>query len=131
MNAIAQSPKIPEWGLPPRGPFTVAWGARAIFNPQPYREPKIIRGRKPKPYPIPNEIDLLWDRQDMVGGTKEEREAFVAILNEKALPLLREAVHKARFDRATDEAVTVEIDGLVIVANPRASHGYLYIGAWK
>jgi hypothetical protein len=121
-----------EFGLQPRGPFTVAWGARAIFTPQPPREPKKIKGRAPKAYPIPNEIDILWDRQSCIfDGSENERKAFTDLLNDKILPALREKVHKSRFDRETDEDAIVEVNGYKAIANPRRSYGYIYLVVYK
>jgi hypothetical protein len=101
------------WGLNAAVPDTAAaaWGARLIFPD-----------------------DLLHDRQDIT-GEGEERTALVTWLNGGAL---RSALTEARrladgyeLTGSEERQVTLLDDEHgTIVANPRASHGYLYVAAW-
>jgi hypothetical protein len=84
---------------------TSAWGARLIY---------------------PN--DLLHDRQDLVGPRSDELAAW---LNSGALHEAREALASRPVRQDEDRQVTVYEDAVgVIVANPQASHGHVYVAAW-
>ncbi len=63
--------------------------------------------------------------------TDHERTALSAWLNDKALPWMRAYVkHGDDFPyHDEDREVSVSGDGYVLRANPRASHGYLYMSA--
>jgi cytoskeleton bundling-enhancing protein CbeA-like protein len=97
-----------EWGLQPPEGVMACWGARAIFS----------RGT----------IDLLPDRQG-VAGQQEDIKPLVSWLNSKGLPAMRKAVKALGADEHKE--VKVRSGGFTLVANPRASYGYLYMGAWK
>ncbi len=100
------------WGLHPSESARFHWGARAILRD--------------------GVIDLLWDRQGVEGeATAHERTALSAWLNEKALPWMRDyCKHGEDFPSVSeDREVSVSGDGYVLRANPRASHGYLYMSA--
>lgn len=92
-----------SWGIqPPEGTDT-AWGARAIF-----------RG---------GVVDLVWDRQ--AGGDADLREW----LNARGIPQMRRMV--ADVGGSEDREVRWTEGAYTIVANPRGSYGYLYLGAWR
>jgi len=103
-----------QWGIqPPDGPDTIvacAWSARAIYD-----------GRT---------VDVLHDRQD-VCGAPGDRAALVRWLDERALPHLRDLAAGRDLPGTRDQhEVRVRGDGYVLVADPRRSSGYLYLGAW-
>src|SRR4029077_848011 len=102
-----------EFGISPPAGVRAAWGARALYS---FR-------RVPK-------IDLLWDRQNIV-GSEEDRRALSTWINEKGLGLLAAKLDQDFVGTATDKLVTVTDGEYTITANPRRSYGYLYIGAWR
>jgi hypothetical protein len=86
-----------------------AWGARLIW---------------------PN--DLVWDRQDVQGKAATELRDW---LNHGHLrQALDRAADLSRTHelRSSDDKLVIlhETDDGVIAANPQASFGYLYVGAW-
>jgi hypothetical protein len=95
----------------PRADAAFHWSARAIFQNA--------------------HVDLLWDRQGIEGeATEAEREALCTWLTKKALPHLRWLAKRIGFLRVDeDREVTVRGDGYELRANPRQSHGYLYLSA--
>lgn len=129
--------RVIKWGIQPPNGTRLAWGARAIYKL--HTTPGTYRRRPGKrPLMITREtttadIDLLWDRQGSVGAldvTDKERTAFDRWLNTKGLPALRRECVKQYITGDTDAVVTLTIGDYMITASPRASHGYLYIGAW-
>lgn len=93
----------------------VAWGARAILEEG---------GR----------IDLLPDRQSWKGEPCPK----LARLVNKALPAsrrrARELARQGQLDLGSSRTVVLHRDresGLVVLANPNASYGYLYLVAWQ
>ena len=98
------------WGIKAPEGVATHWGARAIYK-------------------APTGIDLLWDRQSM-DGLQADREALSKWINKTGLPGLKKLLKKEYL--ASDEMREVEFreGGYVIKANPRSSHGYLYLGAW-
>lgn len=129
----------PEWGLAPSPRAVVAWGARAIYKFGSRTERvrrKVPKSNPPRykfveKYVTGADIDLLWDRQSMVGGTDKEREQLKRWLNSKGLKKLKKECEKRYLSGDADETVQVRDGDFVIMANPRRSYGYLYIGAWK
>lgn len=100
------------WGIQPPNAGVCWWGARAIYQ-----------GRS---------IDLLRDRQQMACGSLEEREGLASWLDRKALPEL--SARAARHDLpepSSAETVVIQSEGFCLHASPRASFGYLYLGAWR
>lgn len=98
------------FGIRPASDRRCWWGARAIYT-----------GRS---------IDLLRDRQQMI-GEPDAREALGSWLNLKALPLLRSLASERSLPAThEDSLVVISGDGFCLHASPRASYGYLYIGAW-
>jgi hypothetical protein len=100
-----------EWGISPEREVGIAWGARAIYKGG-------------------SDIDLVWDRMGMQGGTEEQRKAFGKFLDKKGLPALKKLLKSQYLSTRDDKSVHLQLDGWFITANPRGSCGYLYIGAW-
>jgi cytoskeleton bundling-enhancing protein CbeA and related proteins len=109
------------FGIKPETPKHIWWGARAIYK----RNTNERTSRKE-----PHTIELLWDRQQMEGGTDEERKKFSEWVNKKGLPALRKKLAEAYLTPSDDKEIKIELGGYVIVANPRRSFGYLYIGIY-
>lgn len=105
--------KMP-WGINPPVAKPIAWGARAIFRRTTHTA----------------DLDYVWDRQEMVGGTEEERQAFVQWINKEAIPRIRTELMAS--DIYPRDATQVELPwkGFMIVFSPKQSCGYLYIGIW-
>jgi hypothetical protein len=128
----------PEWGLPPNPGAIVAWGARAIykFGARYKRVPRKVPKSDPPRYKYVEkmihgaDIDLLWDRQSMVGGTEKERKQLQSWLNSKGLKKLKKECEAQRLIGDCEVTVWVRDGKFVLYANPRRSYGYLYIGAW-
>lgn len=128
----------PEWGLPPEANAVAAWGARAIYKFGGRTER--VRRKVPKSNParyrfvekfvMGADIDLLWDRQSMVGGTEKERKVLQSWLNKKGLKKLKKECEAQSLTSSCDEVVWVRDGKFGLYANPRSSYGYLYIGAW-
>lgn len=105
-----------RWGLAPlpgEAKDNVSWGARAI-----YRDCT---------------IDIVWDRCSWsgIGSDADPPAALVKWIDEVGLPKLRKAVIKGRLGQAESRDVVIEDKDFCLKANPRRSHGYLYIGAWR
>lgn len=95
----------PTWGLTPTPGARYAWGARAIHKG----------------------LETLYDRQGIDGeASEEERKALLSWLNERAMPLLRSM--DLPYPEESRE-VSISGDGFTLRADPRASHGYLYLSA--
>lgn len=92
------------WGIQAPEGASTAWGARAIF-----------RG---------GAVDIVWDRQ---GGSPDAD--LLAWLNARGLPQLRRLV--ADVGGSEDREVRWTEGPYTVVANPRGSYGYLYLGAWR
>jgi hypothetical protein len=93
-----------------------AWGARLIISADGY-------------------VDFLANRTDVVGSTAGKA-ALLALLNEKlpgrALMDIVSAKIKAYEISTREEAEVVlfDADGLKVVGNSNASHGYFYVAAF-
>lgn len=87
----------------------VWWGARAILSN--------------------GYVDVVWDRCQMVGGTDAERSALARWIDKVGMPAIRKLAKAMTGDQDFEERF--EQGGYFIVANPKRSHGYLYIGAAK
>lgn len=91
------------------------WGGRAIFR-------------------APEGIDILWDRQQFnntADARKTDREALWRWIQEKGIPRLRAQLKRQSISARDDVIVSVVDRRHTIIANPKKSHGYLYIGAWR
>lgn len=116
----------PGWGIapPPEARATAAWGARAIYSLP--RSRRRTRGTRVKPEA---EIDLLWDRKAAVGDDAKLKK-LCDWLDRKGLKLLRQRCMAEYLTTDSDDTITVTDGAFTLVASPRASYGYLYIGAW-
>jgi hypothetical protein len=91
------------------------WGGRAIYR-------------------APEGIDILWDRQQFNNTDntcKPDREDLWCWIRKKGLPRLRVQLKRQGISARDDVLVSVVDREYTIIANPRRSHGYLYIGAWR
>lgn len=100
------------WGLSVGEPGRGCWGARAIYS-------------------SPGSIDLVWDRQAAGGEPREARE-LCRWVSTVALKAMSKALRERRV--GPEEDAVVEVRGgpgrsFVLVASPRRSYGYLYLGA--
>lgn len=87
------------------------WGARAIYDNNGRSEPG---------------FGLLPDRQTTDG---EITQTFMDWVNKRALPWLREQIKSRYISTSSDEVLELREFKFYLVASPRASYGYLYIGA--
>lgn len=87
------------------------WGARAIMP----------------------EVDIPYDRHQFndYNGNQDERRALWYWIQTTGIPRLREELNRQGVKANADVLVTVVDHDRTIIANPRKSHGYLYIGAWN
>ena len=101
---------VAGWGIKPPDETRPHFGARAIFD---------ARGG----------VSLVGDRMGWGGEPGPEREALRAFMKAKGDALMR----KMAKGLAPSEPTRLEAceDGFVVAVSPQASHGYLYIGAWK
>lgn len=113
------------FGIKPETPKAICWGARALYE-------KNYDPRTGKNYDRrgPYTFALLWDRQQIEGGTEKEQKAFLRWINKKGLPALQRVLRKDYPAPNDRREVSLELDGYRVVANPMASHGYLYIGIY-
>ena len=104
-----------RFGLAPPAGVETAWGARWIIDQD---------GR----------VDEVWDRTDAI-GPDDRRHELLDYLNDHvgraAQETAAELLRSGRL-RWSDEAAVMLYDDEVVtvVANPRRSFGYLYVGAW-
>lgn len=103
------------WGLQPPSGTTVAWGARAISEPD-------------------GELDLLWDRQSAVGSKADKQRLQGAL--DRLLPCARTEWRRlwARGKVRSDEprrVVLVNDGEWTIEADTCASFGYVYLVAFR
>jgi hypothetical protein len=109
-----------KFGIQPRGPDVNPdgpwWGARAIFEAD---------GRGGFAF------SLVWNRQQCTGGGPTARGGLENWINTHGLAALRADIK--RMGLQPNDRVLLEVRdekaGYYIAADPRASHGYLYIGA--
>lgn len=124
VTATTSGLRVP-WGLQPPADAIVAWGARAIYE----RVPSVQAGRKYAPGYYT--FSTLPDRRGLVGGDETAQRALCAWLSKKGLPALTKLVKAGGPSPDERCEIRVEDGDYVIVANPNASYGYLYIGAWQ
>ncbi len=98
------------------------WGARAIFE-GPRWEGYGKTTRFAAAY-----VDLVHDRQSLVGQEHPRKEEFMEWLNKIALPALRKWAEGVSPD--SKDVFTVGNGVFVLKASPNGSCGYMYIGAW-
>jgi hypothetical protein len=109
------------FGIGPPTPKRIWWGARAIF------ERNHNKRRRTDPTYV---FSLLGDRQQMEGGTEQERKALAKWIENKARPALTKRLEEEGVEPSESQRIEMTLDGFEIVADPRGSHGYLYIGIW-
>ncbi len=107
-NAI-YDPPLHLFGIRPNR-SALWWGARAIYKGG-------------------DDIDLLHDRQQMNGGTPEERTALSAWINAVGLPGIKAKLKVQRIGTRDRGPIRFEDAAYTLVADPRGSCGYLYLGA--
>ena len=104
------------FGLKPNAkPLPVLyWGGRAIYRQY-------------------DGIDILWDRQQFNTneGDRENRQALWDWIREKGIPLLRQTLQTQCVSARVSQLVTVVDRDHTLIADPKSSGGYLYIGAWR
>jgi len=105
----------PEFGLAPGSAKPFAYGARAIFKRDSAQA----------------HVDFVWDRQQITGGTDEERRVFAAWMKEVGLSRIIRNMCMENDLYPSDSAKVIQfVDGYEIQISPRRSYGYLYIGVW-
>lgn len=91
------------------------WGARAIYTG--------------------HEVDLLPDRQHLVFDDEDARKALLASINKQRrgktpIAKFREWA-RDRFAHDSEAVESVTFDGVTFYASTNASHGYLYVTAFR
>lgn len=104
------------WGLQPPETALAAWGARAIYR----------NGHNTHYKP---DIDFLPDRKEAKGEVPALRD-LCWWLGSRGMSLLRERLEKGNVSPRDNVLVEIQEGKFTLQANPKASHGYLYIGAW-
>lgn len=99
------------FGLQPHESVTFWWGARAIY----------------KDYMV----DIPRDRQQMTGGTDEERKRLADWVNRVGIKALTAKARLEYLSTQDDKLISFHDSkaGFFIMANPKESCGYLYITA--
>lgn len=95
------------------------WGARAIYNPEARHAAQLI--------------ELLFDRQRFNDpqAPEKDRLALVGWISRKGLGKLRKQLRLNYVPRDANKLIWVVDGDYNLIANPKASHGYLYLGAWR
>jgi len=101
------------WGIKPEHDPDTCWGARTIYG-------------ESGPYTFGIVRDRMGGK-----GPKTKLKSLCEWLNSTGFDLLKDQLREQRVQGSDDREVRVEQDGYVLVANPRMSYGYLYIGAWR
>ena len=120
----------PSWGYPvPADAVGPIWGARAIYTSNRLTESEVYtkRGTKRKNRPMVFSIDIPWDRQEIVGGTEDEKRAMLKWFDATGRKLLLASCDARFVTPDCDEVVMIAKDGYQLEASPRGSYGYLYI----
>ncbi len=120
-----------EWGITPplEAGATAAWGARAIYQLNRFQRdyrPKKGPGSREKPEAT---VDIVWDRKAAAGDERALKQ-LCTWLDKKGLKRLRQLCHKQCLTQDSDDTITITDGKFTIVASPRGSYGYLYLGAW-
>jgi len=103
------------FGIKPDREVPMSWNARAIYQDD---------GR------CGFQLDLVANRQQIVGGTEKERELFGIWVDYKGLPALRKLAKQHLLLPSEDREASDLVDGYVITANPKRSGGHIYLGIW-
>ena len=122
-----------EFGLTKALPWvvSVAWGARAIPTPERtrmnYRTKRLNVTAKAR-------FDLLWDRQRGI-GTTAARKAFQPLVNKALKGAMREYRKLVKRGELTGSDTSMHQlyrdDVVELWASTNASHGYLYLAAFR
>ena len=104
-----------RFGINPPAGVQTAWGARWIIDPD---------GR----------VDQVWDRTDAI-GPDDRRHELLGYLNDHVghapQQQAEQLLGRGELSWSDDARVTLYEDEVVtVVANPKRSFGYLYVGAW-
>jgi hypothetical protein len=98
-----------KWGLQPDRKHLVAWGARAIWSPG-------------------CGVSILHDRQDVQPPDEHDHAStLIAWLNSFGLGALNRRLAECRVQPDEDDTIVVSDVHFRLVANPKKSHGYLYL----
>lgn len=101
------------------------WGIRPDHKPEPWFGARTIY-EECGPYTFG-----LVSGRGAVEGKKAEVKKLTEWLDATGFKLLESKLREEGIRPSDDKQVQVEQDGYVLVANPRMSCGYLYIGAWR
>lgn len=95
------------------------WTARALYKPGHTRWTQ-------------TSLELYEDRQGFQGETNEkDRKDLARWINKKALNRLRKELYLQGVSTADTRLVVISDAPFYLYADPRASHGYIYLAAWK
>jgi hypothetical protein len=118
MTTTERQTNLPGWGLTAAIPADApaAFGARLIVTQD-------------------GTTDLLFDRMDIGGEDRADRQRLADLLNAGRLRAMRDVVEDllASFimdTRKGEPFVIFEDDGVLAVANTNGSAGYCYVSAW-
>jgi hypothetical protein len=75
-----------------------------------------------------DQIDIVWNRQALIGGTEEQRNILANWLVDWGIPLLKKLCKEESLLTSDHRLVSTQVHDWCIMANPRKSLGYLYIG---
>jgi hypothetical protein len=104
-----------RFGINPPGGVQTAWGARWIIDSD---------GR----------VDQVWDRTDAIGPDDRHHELLDYLndhVGDAPQQKARQLLERGELRWSDEHRVTLyEDDVVTVVANPRRSYGYLYVGAW-
>lgn len=125
---------VPAWGIAPTENVPIAWGARAIYSLRSGPMKRVGRkiGGKTKYFNERStlaDIDLVFNRKDCVGD-EALKPALYEALDTFLLSALRKQCEVQYLTPDSSDTIEIVEGGYKIVASPKASHGYLYIGAW-
>lgn len=121
------------WGISPPEEVNAiaAYGARAIYHG--LRVSQTTRSadgkrRLKKPRTVTDvDVDIVWDRQDAQGV---EKKALVEWINSVGMSKIKAQLVECVVEPQHNIPVEFHDGRFHITANPKASYGYLYIGAW-
>jgi hypothetical protein len=109
----------------------MAWGARAIYKLESIttKRTRKVAGKVQRYNATMTEvtIDVLADRQQVVGGTPEEQQAMCSYINRRVIAQLRKQCRDKYLVGDSEETLCFVEGGYTVTASPRASYGYLYI----
>ncbi len=120
-----------QWGLQPPPTATMAWGARAIYKLESIttKRTRKVGGKVQRYNATTTEvtIDVLADRQGVVGGGPEDQQAMCSYINRRVIAQLRKHCRDKYLVANSEQTLSFNEGGYTVTASPRASYGYLYI----